>query len=89
MHNHTWYGHIIPGHPEMKQQRRLVENALTNPLEIRIGDADPMNDRLYFGSGPRPGIMIAVVANVSKGFVKTAHIVKKTKGALEWSRPTP
>ena len=59
------------------------------PLEIRISDADPANDRLYFGTGPRPGMMIVVVADITQGFIKTAHLIKVTKGALEWSRPTP
>jgi len=89
LHKHTWYGHILPGHPEMRLHRALVEEAITNPLEIHISDADPINVRLYFGSGPRSGMMIVVAANITQGFVKTAHIVKATKGALEWSRPTP
>ena len=89
LHDHTWHGHILPGHPEMKQLRSLVERAVTDPLEIRISDAAPRNVRLFFGVGPRKGIMIVVVAEVIQGFVKTAHVIKKTKGALEWSRPTP
>jgi len=73
----------------MGKYRALVERAVTDPLEIRLSGADPTNCRLYFGTGPRAGIMIVVVADVIKGFVKTAHIVKTAKGALEWSKPTP
>jgi hypothetical protein len=86
-HNHTWFGHILPGHPEMRTYRSLVEKSVTNPIEIRISPADPANCRLYYGVGPRPGMMIVVVGNITNGFVKTAHIVKAMKGALEWSRP--
>lgn len=88
LHKHTWYGHILPGHPEMRSYRTLVEKSVTDPIEIRISPADA-DCRLYYGIGPRPGIMVAVVGDIIKGFVKTAHIVKTTKGALEWSRPTP
>jgi hypothetical protein len=88
-HGHTWYGHILPGHPEMKSLRASVQTAITDPLEIRISDADQANVRLYFGVGPRAGMMVVVIADVTRGFVKTSHLVKKTKGALEWSRPTP
>jgi hypothetical protein len=89
LHNHTWFGHILPGHPEMAKHRPLVEAAVVDPIEIRISDADAANCRLYFGTGPRSGIMIIVVANITMGFVKTAFIVKLAKGALEWSKPTP
>jgi hypothetical protein len=89
LHNHTWYGHVLTGHREMARHRALAEAAVTRPLEIRISDADPTACRLYFGAGPRSGIMIVVVANVAKGFVKTAHLIKAAKGAIEWSRPTP
>jgi hypothetical protein len=89
LHDHTWYGHILPGHHEMNQHRPLIEAAVTNPLEIRISDADPANCRLYFGSGPRAGIMVVVVADVVQGFVKTAHLIKRAKGTVEWSRPMP
>lgn len=88
LHNHTWYGHILQHHPEMRPHRVLTEQAIVNPQEIRISDADA-NTRVYFGKGPREGIVIAVIANIPGGFVKTAHIVKGAKGAVEWSRPTP
>jgi len=88
LHNHTWYGHILKRHPEMRPYRVLVEQAVSNPLEIRISDADA-DSRLYFAAGPRQGIMVAVVADVSRGFVRTAHLVRTARGAIEWSPPTP
>jgi hypothetical protein len=88
LHDHTWFGHILPSHPEMDSHRVIVESAITNPNEIHISDADPAC-RLYFAHGPRLTILVVVVANVTGGFVKTAHFVKSTKGALEWSKPTP
>ena len=72
----------------MKQHRALVENAITNAHEIRISAADP-DVRVYFGVGPRAGIITAVFATLSGGFVKTAHLVKGAKGVVEWSKPTP
>src|SRR5215208_3758999 len=86
LHNHTWYGHITKRHPEMSRYRELVENAITQAKEIRISAADP-DVRVYFGDGPRPGIMTAVFATLSGGFVKTAHLLKTGKGVIEWSKP--
>jgi len=88
LHNHTWHGHIIKRHPEMRDHRTLVEQAITDPLEIRFSAADA-DIRVYFGVGPRLGIMTTVFATLSGGFVKTAHLVKTAKGAIEWSKPTP
>jgi hypothetical protein len=88
LHAHTWRGHILRRHPEMQAHRALVELAITDPIEIRFSAADA-DCRIYFGAGPRPGIMVAVVAELSRGFVKTAHVVKFAKGAVEWSKPTP
>jgi hypothetical protein len=68
--------------------RLLAERAMTEPLEIRMSAADP-DCRLYFGVGPRAATMIAVVADIAAGFVKTAHLVKVAKGVVEWSKPTP
>src|SRR5207253_352626 len=88
LHDHTWFGHVLVNHPEMRRHRALVERTLSSPSEIRISPSDP-NCRLYFEPGPRNGIMTVVVADVVRGFVKTAHIVGGPKGALEWSKPTP
>ena len=88
LHNHTWYGHITKRHPEMRHFRGLVEQAVTSPLDIRFSAADE-DIRIYFGAGPRAGIMTAVFATLSGGFIKTAHLVRAAKGAIEWSKPTP
>jgi hypothetical protein len=88
LHNHTWFGHIIRRHSELKNHRSLVEQAIQNPLEIRISAADK-DVRVYFGPGPRAGIITAVFASLSGAFVKTAHFVKSAKGEVEWSKPTP
>jgi hypothetical protein len=88
LHSHTWQGHILKRHPEMQPHRVLVELAITDPIEIRFSIADA-DCRLNFGTGPRPGMMIAVIADLSRGFVKTAHVVKAAKGVIEWSKPTP
>ncbi|HEX4054797.1 MAG TPA: hypothetical protein VHX86_11080 [Tepidisphaeraceae bacterium] len=88
LRDHPWHGHILRRHPEMRPHRSLVEDALHKPIEIRYSDADP-DCRLYLGTGPGVGMMVAVIADVSRGFVKTAHVVKKAKGVIEWSRPTP
>jgi hypothetical protein len=88
LHDHTWHGHIVKRHPEMRLHRRITEQAIVNSIEIRISDADP-DCRLYFGHGPRAGIMVAVIVDLSRSFVKTAHLVKKAKGVVEWSRLTP
>lgn len=89
LHDRTWYGHIVVGHPEVKGHRNLVEAAVTNSMEVRISRTNP-DCRLYFGSGPWPGVMIVVVADLSLGLVKTAYLAKKVSGgSVEWSPPTP
>jgi len=88
LHNHTWYGHIIRHHPDLRLHRALVVATITQPLEIRF-HPDDADSRFYFGAGPRRGIMMLVVVDVVQGLVKTAHLIKTTKGALEWSPPTP
>jgi hypothetical protein len=88
LHDHTWHGHVLPGHPEMARHRTRVERTIAAPNSIHFSAADA-DCRLYFGPGPRKGILIVVVANVVEGFVKTAHIVRTTKGVVEWSKPMP
>ena len=84
LHERTWYGHIVRGHPEVATHRALVEAAVRQPDAIRHSRSDP-ECRLYFGPGPRPGVRMMVVADVAQGIVKTAHLVKKIfGGAVEW-----
>lgn len=86
LHDHTWHGHIVKFHPEVKHHRSLVEQAVHSPDQIRQSKSDP-DCRLYYGPGPRAGVIMMVVAEVSLGIVKTAHLAKKaTGGALEWSK---
>jgi hypothetical protein len=85
----TWHGHIVKGHPEIKDDRRLVEWAVESPDEIRHSGSGP-DCRIYYGPGPRPTVIMMVVADVALGIVKTAHLARKaTGGAVEWSKPTP
>ncbi len=84
----AWYVHVIPRHPEMDRHRRLAELAIIDPLEIRFSASDPAT-RLYFGAGPSPKLMVEVVANVVHGYLKTAHLVRRMRGDVEWSRPNP
>ena len=85
LHDRTWFGHIVKGHPEMAAHRALVEGAVKTPTEIRrsLADADC---RLYFGPGPRKGVIMMVVSDVALGLVKTAHSARKASGgSVEWS----
>ena len=89
LHDRTWYGHIVRGHPDIAGDRMLVETAVRSPLEIRHSASDP-DCRLYFGTGPRQAVTMMVVADVVQGVVKTAHLARRFSGGLvEWSRPTP
>jgi hypothetical protein len=85
LHDRTWIAHIIKGHPELADYRQLAEQAITAPTEIRHSTSDP-DCRVYYGPGPRPTVKMMVVADVSLGLVKTAHLARKiTGGDLEWS----
>ena len=87
--DHTWYEHIPSGHPEVSKHKDLVEAALTEPIKI-IHSQSHDDRRIYYGRGPRPKVMMAVVADLSNGKVVTAYLVKKfVKGVEEWSSLTP
>jgi hypothetical protein len=66
----------------MRNHRRLAEQAIRTPLAIHRSNSDP-DCRTYYGVGPRPGIMVAVVADVVNGFVKTGYLTHRTAGAPE------
>ena len=85
LHDHTWYGHIIKGHPEVRAHRRLAEDSIKSPQEIRVSPADP-DCRIYYGAGPRAGILMVTVVDLALSLVRTAYLAKKAKGAVEWSR---
>lgn len=86
LHDRTWHGHIIKGHPEVSDARALVEQAVRAPDEIRHSRSD-VDCRIYFGQGPRNGVKIMVVVDVALGLVKTAHLAEKISGgSIEWSK---
>ena len=88
-HEGTWYGHILKGHPEMRDTRRLVEEAIEVPSEIRFSRSDP-DCRLYFRLSSRGNLYIMVVVDVTDRFVKTAHWARKISGGrVEWSKTRP
>jgi len=88
LHDRTWFGHILRGHPEMTSHKPGIEAAVTDPEEIRLSLSDP-DSRQYYSSANESGMRFMVIVDVSLSLVKTAHFVKKIKGgALEWSKPT-
>ena len=86
LHDRTWYGHILRGHPEVKEYRGLVEETVQRPDEIRHSRSSA-DCRLYFGLGPRPNVRILVVADIVQGVVRTAHLCDRVSGGtVEWSK---
>jgi hypothetical protein len=84
LHDRTWLGHIVKGHPEIAQERSRVEAEIENPQEIRLSRLDA-TCRLYFGAGPRERVRIVVVVDVRRGIVKTAHLARRLSGGeVEW-----
>ncbi len=88
LHDRTWYGHILPGHPDLASHRSLVHAALTDPLSIRIEPGDAKN-RLYIGAGLKEDRIIVVVSSLPLRLVKTAFQApsRRAKGVIEWKRP--
>jgi hypothetical protein len=85
LHDHTWYGHVVKGHPDMTSKRRSAETVLASPERITHSPSDA-DCRLFYGPLESDGFMVTVVVDVAGGFVKTAYRSKKTKGALEWEQ---
>jgi hypothetical protein len=86
LHDRTWSGHILKGHPEVKNFRALVEQTIRNSDEIRFRRSDP-NCRLYYGPGPDPAHRMLVVADIAGRLVKTAHLARRISGGpMEWSK---
>jgi hypothetical protein len=79
LHDRTWFGHILKGHPDLAEHRMLVERTVHSPNEIRVSRLD-VNCRLYYGPGPRPAVRMLVVVDVGEGVVKTAHLAKRMTG---------
>ena len=83
LHDHTWFGHILKGHPDLAGDRALVECAVTSTATIHFSKAD-VDCRVYYGLGATTGLMTAVVADIVGGFVKTAYRTRTAKGTIEW-----
>lgn len=89
LHDSTWYAHILKGHPDMAPFRTSVEKAITGPVAIHLSTSDA-DCRLYYGDEAGPGLTICVVADVQRGFVKTAYRARRIKpGEREWPQPNP
>ncbi|HVX84486.1 MAG TPA: hypothetical protein VH253_06690 [Phycisphaerae bacterium] len=70
----------------MAGKRQHVETTLQQPHEIHFSAADP-DCRVYYGSLPGTSLNVVVVADILKGWVKTAYLARKKKqGIVEWSR---
>ena len=82
LRDHTWFGHILKGHPEVRSERASAEQAIRAPATIRVSSADA-DCRIYYGDSTVRGLLIAVVANVIGGFVKTAYRTRAPKGTVE------
>jgi len=80
----TWFGHIIKGHPEMRGLNAEACATLSIPTAILHTTSD-RDCRLYYGPSPQPGLIICIVADVARRFVKTAYLARKIKqGIQEW-----
>jgi hypothetical protein len=88
LHDHTWHGHIAKRHPDVRTLRQVIERAIRNPLQISFSTSDP-DCRVYYGRGLTSDIMVAAVADVVAGVVKTAYRTTRMKGVVEWSPPKP
>jgi hypothetical protein len=83
LHDHTWFGHVLKGHPEMHNRRADVEGAITQPQWICYSTS-AFDCRVYYAPDASTGLLIAAVANVVHGYVKTAYLARSTKGTVEW-----
>ena len=83
LHDHTWFGHIVKRHPDMRSLRTYVETAIIAPTRICFSTSDP-DCRVYYGPGPTQGILVAVVGDVVGGYVRTAYRTTRIKGTPEW-----
>jgi len=89
LHDRTWYGHVLKVHPDVGVCRKLAEDAVSRPSQIQHSTSGS-DCRIYYGVGPGQGLMIAVVADVVAGVVKTVHLARKVSGGgAEWSSPIP
>jgi len=88
LHDRTWHGHIIKGHPDVGPHRQLVEKTVRHPEQVRTSSSDP-DCRKYIGPGPRASVKMVVIADVRLRLVKTAYLSRRITGEIEWpSEPT-
>ncbi len=83
LHDRTWFGHIIKGHPEVAAYRHLVEQAIVKPDAIHRSSSDD-HCRKYVAAGPRVTVIMVVIADVAEGLVKTAYLARRASGSTEW-----
>jgi len=85
LHDRTWFGHILRGHPELAAHRELVLEAVRRPGRV-CASRSGRSVRLYVGAGPRPTVTMVVAADIELGLVKTAYLARpgKVNGANEW-----
>ena len=68
LHDHTWYGHVLNIHPEMRGRRAEAADVIRRPTIIHFSyDVDA---RLYHGPRAADGMMVAVIADVKLGIAK-------------------
>ncbi len=66
----------------MASRRADVEAAVRAPASVHFSTSDP-DCRVYY----RPAgntLLVVVVADVTRGFVKTAYLARRSKGTQEW-----
>ncbi len=83
LHDRTWFGHIIKGHPEVTEYRYWVEKAIVKPEAIRLSRGD-RNCRKYIAAGLRATVIMVVIVDVIEGIVKTAYLARRASGSIEW-----
>jgi len=81
----AWFGHVLKRHPEMQRYRLAAKQAIMSPDMICASKSDP-DCRVYFARLSRR-LLVAVVADVVAGCVRTAYTTKKVKGDVEWTPP--
>jgi len=75
----VWLGHIIEAHPDIKPYRRLVEQALTNLVEVRRSSSKP-DHSLYYMPIPGRDLFMQVIVRQTDWTVRSAHLAKTITG---------
>lgn len=89
----TWEKHILRLHPELCDQRRTVEEAITQPMEVRrsADTKDHPSGIQYYGRCAAPSLYLMVATEEVRWrgqtlrMVKTACFVRKIgRGTALW-----